>query len=233
MADAGRSAVPPVPADLIAHQVRMDRMYRVQLPFYDATRRWYLLGRNAMLSSIQPRAGDSVLEIGCGTGRNLLWLAERYPGVRLLGADISPAMLSAAASSAIERGFGNRVTLATGAAETLDVRHAFGLDHVDHVVFSYSLSMMPDWEAALGCGFDALRPGGALHAVDFWDLADWPAAARVGMRKWLALFGVHCSDTWCHAVLALARTRSRDVTIKPVAGRYAWRLRATAELTPS
>ena len=205
----------------------MDRMYAPQLRIYDATRRWYLLGRDEMLRSIQPRPGETVLEVGCGTGRNLRWLAARYPAVRLLGVDISPVMLSAAASSAAARGFGDRVALAAVAAEGLTLRHAFGISSVDHVIFSYSLSMMPDWQAALGRGFDALRPGGNLHAVDFWDLADWPATARVGMRKWLSLFGVHCSSRRCDAVVAVARARAGAVAITPVAGRYAWRLRAT------
>jgi S-adenosylmethionine-diacylgycerolhomoserine-N-methlytransferase len=207
----------------------MDRMYAPQLRIYDATRRWYLLGRNTMLRNIQPSPGESVLEIGCGTGRNLLWLAARHPSVRVLGADISPVMLSAATSSALARGLAGRLTLAAVAAESLDVRRAFGCDHVDHVVFSYSLSMMPDWQAALGRGFEALRPGGRLHAVDFWDLGDWPAAARVGMRRWLSLFGVHCSTERCNHVVDRARAHGSHVAITPIAGRYAWWLCATRQ----
>lgn len=225
MPDPVHSHAPSAASD--AHQARMDRMYAPQLRLYDATRRWYLLGRDEMLRSIQPQPGETVLEIGCGTGRNLLWLAARHPSVRLLGADISPAMLSAAAAAAAARGFSHRLTLAAVAAESLELRHTFGLNTVDHVIFSYSLSMMPDWQAALGRGFDALQPGGNLHAVDFWDLADWPAAARVAMRKWLSLFDVHCSNRRCDAVVAVARARAGAVAITPVAGRYAWRLHAT------
>lgn len=227
MAEPGRQAAPPLPSELVAHQARMDRMYAPQLRIYDATRRWYLLGRDTMLRAMQPRVGDTVLEIGCGTGRNLLWLAARHPGLRLLGADISPAMLSAAADSAARQGVAGRIALAAVAAESLDPRAAFGCDQVDHVVFSYSLSMMPDWQAALDRGFDALRPGGTLHAVDFWDLGAWPAAARLGMRRWLSLFGVHCSSHRCAAVVNQARARGGQVVIEPVAGRYAWHLRAT------
>lgn len=229
MTEPGRPTARLRPAELAAHQARMDRMYAPQLRIYDATRRCYLLGRDAMLRSIRPAAGDTVLEIGCGTGRNLLWLAARHRSVRLLGADISPAMVSAAAESAARRGVASRVTLAAVAAESLVLRQTFGCDQVDHVVFSYSLSMMPDWQAALDRGFDALRPGGTLHAVDFWDLGDWPAPARVGMRQWLSLFGVHCSTRRCQAVVDHARARRSQVTLEAVAGRYAWRLRATTQ----
>ena len=59
--------------------VRMDRMYRRQRYIYDATRKFYLLGRDATIAELGARASDSVLEIGCGTGRNLVKMARRYP----------------------------------------------------------------------------------------------------------------------------------------------------------
>ena len=134
-------------------------------------------------------------------------------------------MLASARASAERHGVGGRIVLAESAAETLDVQDAFGLQHVDHVIFSYSLSMMPDWRAAIERGFDALAPGGTLHAVDFWDLADWPILARGGMRAWLSAFGVHSSSDRCHAVSARAVARGGEVSLTPIAGRYAWRIR--------
>ena len=50
---------------------RMNRMYRRQRHIYDGTRRYYLLGRDRLISGLKPAPGASVLEIGCGTGRNL------------------------------------------------------------------------------------------------------------------------------------------------------------------
>ena len=58
---------------------RMNRMYRWQRHIYDGTRRYYLLGRDRMIAGLQPVAGASVLEIGCGTGRNLVLAARLYP----------------------------------------------------------------------------------------------------------------------------------------------------------
>ena len=52
---------------------RMNRMYRRQRHIYDGTRRYYLLGRDQMISRLRPEAGASVLEIGCGTGRTWCW----------------------------------------------------------------------------------------------------------------------------------------------------------------
>ena len=57
----------------------MDRMYRYQRYFYDLTRKYYLLGRDRLLSEMDVKPGERVLEVGCGTGRNLKILASRHP----------------------------------------------------------------------------------------------------------------------------------------------------------
>src|SRR5258708_39824459 len=75
---------------------RMNRMYRRQRHIYDGTRRYYLLGRDQLISRLQPDAGTSVLEIGCGTGRNLVLASRLYPNARLFGIDVSTEMLSSA-----------------------------------------------------------------------------------------------------------------------------------------
>ena len=51
---------------------RMDAIYRGQRHIYDVTRRYYLLGRDGLIADLDVPAGGTVLEIGCGTGRNLI-----------------------------------------------------------------------------------------------------------------------------------------------------------------
>ena len=72
----------------------MDRMYRRQRHIYDLSRKYYLLGRDEAIARLRPAAGDGVLEIGCGTGRNLVKAARAYPAARLYGLDVSRAMLT-------------------------------------------------------------------------------------------------------------------------------------------
>ena len=74
----------------------MDRMYRRQRHIYDLTRKFYLLGRDQLIDTLAPPAGARLLEIGCGTGRNLIRAARAYPDVRAYGIDISEEMLSTA-----------------------------------------------------------------------------------------------------------------------------------------
>lgn len=57
----------------------MDRMYRRQRHIYDASRKFYLLGRDNLIRETQPPQGGSILEIGCGTARNLIRAASVYP----------------------------------------------------------------------------------------------------------------------------------------------------------
>ena len=81
---------------------KMDRMYHLQRHFYDATRKYYLLGRDQLLKEMNVRRGQTVLEVGCGTGRNLVILAKRHPDAQFFGLDASAAMLETAKSKKIK-----------------------------------------------------------------------------------------------------------------------------------
>ena len=68
--------------------VLMDRIYVWQTGIYDLTRKPYLLGRDRLIASLAPPVGGQVLEIGCGTGRNLVEAARRWPHANFHGFDI-------------------------------------------------------------------------------------------------------------------------------------------------
>ena len=89
----------------------MDRMYRRQRHVYDLSRKFYLLGRDEAITHLRPAPGDKVLEIGCGTGRNLIKLAQAYPEARLFGVDVSQEMLATAAASSARAGLVSRIAL--------------------------------------------------------------------------------------------------------------------------
>ena len=171
--------------------VRMDRMYRLQRLIYDPTRRWYLLGRDRLIHELDPPAGGAVLEIACGTGRNLVRIAERYPHARLYGVDVSTEMLKSARAQRRRAGLGARIALASGDATHFDPVLALGGPaRFERIVIAYALSMIPDWCTAVDHALTLLAPGGSLHVVDFDAMEHWPAPARAGMRRWLAGFHV-------------------------------------------
>ena len=101
------------------HAALMDGVYRYQRHVYDVTRKFYLLGRDHLIGKLQPPAGGSVLEIGCGTGRNLAAAAARYPCAQLYGIDISAEMLKSAGRTLARSGAMARTRLALGDATAL------------------------------------------------------------------------------------------------------------------
>jgi S-adenosylmethionine-diacylgycerolhomoserine-N-methlytransferase len=171
------------------HKRRMDSMYRVQRHFYDVTRAYYLLGRNERIAALKPPAGGSVLEIGCGTGRNLIQLARHYPEAEIYGVDISDEMLASASRAVERKGLRHRVKLAQGDATTFN-GSAFGKASYDRVLFSYTLSMIPDWQQALLTAAERLAPLGELHVVDFGPCSGLPSVTKSLLYTWLKRFHV-------------------------------------------
>ena len=183
---------------------RMNRMYRWQRYIYDATRRYYLLGRDQLIDNIKPAANASVLEIGCGTGRNLVHAARKYPQAIFYGIDVSTEMLTTAISAIDRSNLNGRVRVAHGDATAFDPAALFGVKAFDHVMISYSLSMIPDWHAVLDNAVARLTPGGQLHIVDFGRQERLPQIARVVLLRWLALFDVTPRRSLQDALKAIA-----------------------------
>ena len=170
--------------------LHMDQMYRHQRRIYDATRAYYLLGRDQLLQDLDAPPGTTVLEIACGTARNLLRAADLYPGTRLFGADISSEMLTTAHRSVANSRHSNRIHLARADAISYEPKALFGIGSADRIVISYAVSMIPRWSAAIDEGIRHLAPGGSLHIVDFGTMELMPAPARKALISWLARFGV-------------------------------------------
>ncbi len=88
----------------------MNEMYRWTRYVYDFTRKYYLLGRDRLLRDMDLQPGNRVLEIGCGTARNLIRLARQRPDVHCYGLDVSTEMLATAAAKVKSHGLESRIT---------------------------------------------------------------------------------------------------------------------------
>ncbi len=168
----------------------MDRIYRRQRHIYDLTRKFYLLGRDRLIDRLDPPPGGTILEIGCGTGRNLIRAARRFPEARLFGIDISAEMLATARRSVAAAGLSHRITLAEADATTFDPEALFGDAGFDRVFMAYTLSMIGPWREALARGHAVVAPGGHLAVVDFGPHDGLPAWFRRLQFAWLARFHV-------------------------------------------
>jgi S-adenosylmethionine-diacylgycerolhomoserine-N-methlytransferase len=170
---------------------RMDAMYRYQRHVYDLTRKFYLFGRDRLLHLLPAGEGATVLEMGCGTGRNLVKLAALAPRARLYGVDVSAEMLASSARTVSRHGVDSRIRLAQAAGQEFDPAASFGIERFDTIYFSYVLSMIPDWQSAVARAWAVLAPGGTLAVVDFADQSQASALRRRVLLAWLDLFDVH------------------------------------------
>lgn len=160
----------------------VQRFYRFHAYVYDSTRWMILHGRRRAAAALQLRPNSRVLEVGCGTGLNFRFLLEHLDPREgsVLGLDFSEDML-VRARRRIERSRWDNVQVVQGDATTMDLGRQF-----DAVFFGYSLTMIPNWPAAVDRAFAHLAPGGRLAVLDFSRFHGWGPLAPA-MRTWLRL----------------------------------------------
>jgi S-adenosylmethionine-diacylgycerolhomoserine-N-methlytransferase len=203
-----------------SHADRMDRMYRTQRHIYDLTRKYYLFGRDTLIGELNVPAGGSVLEVGCGTGRNLALIGQRFPHARLFGLDISAEML---VSAEAKLGKPGRTRTILRVADATDFQSSeFGETGFDRIVISYALSMIPDWEKAISAAIAALNPGGSLHIADFGQQERLPRLFRRGLQAWLKRFHVTPRKTMEVVLRSNAETFGDTLEFRPIGRGYAW-----------
>ena len=172
----------------------MNRIYRHQRYVYDFTRKYYLLGRDRMIADIDAANGARVLEIGCGTGRNLIMVARKYPGASCYGIDVSTEMLNSARRAISRAGLAAGVHVAHADATQFDPEPLFGIDRFDRIFISYSLSMIPQWQSVISTAISHLAPNGELRIIDFGRQERLPVVFRRLLWRWLNAFHVAPRD---------------------------------------
>jgi S-adenosylmethionine-diacylgycerolhomoserine-N-methlytransferase len=207
---------------LPGHGEAMDRMYRFQRHIYDASRRYYLLGRDRLLDRLAPPHGGSILEIGCGTGRNLIGAARRYTDAKLFGIDISQEMLKTALGAMGRMKLDQRVRVACADATSFDPLLCLGQPRFDRIYFSYTLSMVPEWQAALRHAFSLLSQDGELHIVDFGQCEALPRGFHNGLFRWLDLFHVSPRAGLRNELTRLAKASGASIHFEAPYRGYTW-----------
>lgn len=198
----------------------MNDIYRYQRHVYDITRTAFLFGRDTLLRRMQLDDGDRVLEVGCGTARNLLKLHAMNDTLALFGIDASTEMLTTARANLTRRKLQSRIRVAHGLAQDLCPAATFGVSEFDTVFFSYSLSMIPSSTRSIDAALDAVRPGGSIYIVDFCDQAAFHPLVRKPLRAWLGLFGVeHRPSLYVHLARLSAEGRG-ELTTEVFGNRY-------------
>lgn len=141
----------------------LQRYYRWHSVIYDVTRWSFLFGRSALFQQIRRAVRpDVVLEIGCGTGSNLVRAGSLFPPARLIGLDVSGEMLDCALKKTAAM---QDRTVLRQEAYLAPTRMQ---PAPDLIVFSYCLTMIdPGWEQAIDAAREDLASGGLIAVVDF------------------------------------------------------------------
>lgn len=154
------------------HAERMESFYGAQARDYDEFRKRLLTGREAMYAAVPVPEGGVWVDMGGGTGWNMENLADSVDRIeQLYVVDLAGSLLKIAADRFAKRGWTN---IETVTADATRFRPPGG--QADVVTFSYSLTMIPDWFAAIDNALAMLRPGGVIGVVDFYVSRKHPAA---------------------------------------------------------
>lgn len=161
------------------HASRLESFYAGQAEAYDHFRRRLLHGREELWSRLEAPDGGTWVDLGGGTGSNLELLGPRLQRLgQVLVVDLSPSLLAVARRRIAERGWQHVQAVEADATTFRPSRPA------DVVTFSYSLTMIPDWFAALENALAMLRPGGLLGVVDFYVSRKYPDEGCVRHGWW-------------------------------------------------
>ena len=124
--------------------------------------------RRLVVEAADLQPGDTVVEIGCGTGMNFPLLERRIgPQGRIIGVDQSPAMLERAEERIRRAGWKN-VELVNSAADD----YSFP-DGVDGIIATGVLTYVPDYDGVIGRGAKALAPAGKWVVFDYKMPVGW------------------------------------------------------------
>ena len=188
----------------------LKKYYRLHSTVYDLTRWSFLFGRGSLMKLLATHPGlNSVLEVGCGTGTNLLALARQFPNANLTGVDISTEMLDIARKKLSV--FDNRTKLLENQYQASFDENGDAEVKYDLVLFSYSLSMFnPGWESAIRCASSQVKQDGLVAVVDFH------GSDHEGFRNWMGFNHVKMEE---HLVPVLRDHFSElECRVKPAYG---------------
>jgi len=158
-------------------------VYRKKAKHYDITSLLYPVPgypqraqRLRAVRALGLRAGDSVIDIACGTGLNFPLIEDVIgPHGRIVGVDLTDAMLAQAQGRIATNGWGN-ISLVQADAADFDFP-----TKVDAILSTYALSQVPECAEVIAHGAAALSGGGRWVVLDLKVPGNTPA--------WLAKLG--------------------------------------------
>jgi ubiquinone/menaquinone biosynthesis C-methylase UbiE len=129
------------------------------------------------------QAGETVLDVGCGAGTDLLLAAKRTGSTgRAIGVDMTPSMIERAKRAAIKAAVWEIVEIRRGTAEELPIESA----SIDVVISNGVLNLSSDKIRAFDEIYRVLKPAGRLYLADVVVQRELSLAARSDVDLWAA-----------------------------------------------
>lgn len=159
-------------------------LYRQRAGLYDVTANlYYLIGfremkyRKMAVSALALASGDTVVEIGCGTGLNFKYLLQSVGDTgKLIGVDFTDAMLEKAQARIGRHGWKNVHLVQRDAAQ-----YVFPPD-TKGIISTFALTLIPEYEIIIEHASRALADGGQLVILDLKKPERWPLwVSKIGV----------------------------------------------------
>jgi S-adenosylmethionine-diacylgycerolhomoserine-N-methlytransferase len=150
------------------------KWYDIIAPIYDkAIRSLYLPYRQKVLQSLQLQPGQTILDLGCGSGLNFELIIDTIgPQGILIGVDFSEKMLKRAQKTIDKHGWKN-VFVIKQDARKLNIKefsiYSGSFIHVDRILCTLGLSVFPDWQLVFEKSFNLLEPNGKFGIMDLYN----------------------------------------------------------------
>ena len=155
--------------------IRLTSIYRKRAKRYDwTTLLFYAVGfrhwayRKRAIKALALEQGDTVVELGCGTGLNFSLLRERLgPGGKIAGVDLTDAMLDGARARIAANGWSNIELVKSDAAD-----YVFPAA-VEGILSTFALTLVPEFDEVIRKGAAALSTGKRFVILDFKRPSGW------------------------------------------------------------
>ena len=183
-------------------------IYRRRAKGYDASGIGALDGwRKKAVERLGLRPGDVVVDVGCGTGLNFALLeAAVGPHGKIIGLELTDAMLDQARQRVANRGWGN-IELVLGDAAQYEFP-----PHVDGIVATFALTYMPDSARVIQNGVRALAPGRSCVVLDMAWPPGWPLWLRPALF-FLSAYGLTADDIRRAPWQTICRTMEQQLVV--------------------
>lgn len=151
-------------------------LYQKRAKYYDISANlYYLLGvrefayRRIAVEALKLDRGDTVVELGCGTGLNFRLLRDRVgPEGKIVSVDLNADMLSSA-NQRIERHKWTNIDLIECDAVAYDFP-----ERVDGIISTFAITLIAEFDKIIKNGANALSHGKRLVVLDFKMPDNWP-----------------------------------------------------------